>query len=367
MEGDLKPTGKMSVLLSKKHIHLVLLTVLLIFGGIFSNTIAQINITQSQFESIFIPGKTHLFTNSDSTLKTVDIGKTGGPNIYDFTNIQLPPLDVSNNYYISSLPKLISKFPLDAITIGVTPDSIENNPVFLFKQDSVFVLGQASVIPQLEFKHYVPYQLLGLFPLSYGNTFSQTLAFYDTTFNSSGGIISNYSDTEHNITTIDGFGTLKIFGHQVECLRIKLDHTNQGDKEFIYMTREGIFLDIMIPSTEADTGLVQVYGAMVLIASPLTGTKENIINIPTEYSISQNFPNPFNPSTTITYQLPKDGIVTIKVFSVSGKEVSTLVNQYKPAGRYTINFSNIGLSSGVYLYQIKVNDFISVKKMVLLK
>lgn len=96
----------------------------------------------------------------------------------------------------------------------------------------------------------------------------------------------------------------------------------------------------------------------------------------TDYSVEQNFPNPFNPSTTINYQLPKPGFVTLKVYDVLGKEVSTLVNEQKNQGRYSVNFSAIGgsvsgrnasrLASGVYIYQIRVNDYVDSKKMLLL-
>jgi hypothetical protein len=88
---------------------------------------------------------------------------------------------------------------------------------------------------------------------------------------------------------------------------------------------------------------------------------------PIEYSLEQNYPNPFNPITTINYQIPKRGLVSIKVFNTMGKEVATLVNQYKNQGKYIVNFNASELSSGVYFYQIRVNDFVSCKKMVLTK
>jgi len=92
------------------------------------------------------------------------------------------------------------------------------------------------------------------------------------------------------------------------------------------------------------------------------------------YELEQNYPNPFNPVTTIKYQLPKDGMVTLKVYDILGAEVATLVNEEKTAGRYEINFDASGhsgnvrnLASGVYIYRLNVNDFVNVKKMVLLK
>lgn len=89
--------------------------------------------------------------------------------------------------------------------------------------------------------------------------------------------------------------------------------------------------------------------------------------MPTVYSLEQNFPNPFNPATTIKYQLPKAGFVTLKIFDVLGREVTTLVKQYQFAGRFSVDFNASKLSSGVYIYELKTPDYNSCKKMILTK
>ncbi|MFA6978757.1 MAG: T9SS type A sorting domain-containing protein [Ignavibacteriaceae bacterium] len=91
------------------------------------------------------------------------------------------------------------------------------------------------------------------------------------------------------------------------------------------------------------------------------------IGTPTKFSLSQNYPNPFNPSTTINYQLPISGNVTLKVFDVLGKEVTSLVNEKKEAGNYTVEFSTTNLASGTYFYRLQAGDFVQIKKMVILK
>ena len=88
---------------------------------------------------------------------------------------------------------------------------------------------------------------------------------------------------------------------------------------------------------------------------------------PDDIQLSQNFPNPFNPATTIEYQLPEKGFVTIKIFDMLGKAVATLVNQDKQPGTYTVEFNASNLASGIYFYQLKVQDFTLTKKMMLLK
>jgi hypothetical protein len=89
--------------------------------------------------------------------------------------------------------------------------------------------------------------------------------------------------------------------------------------------------------------------------------------IPATYDLAQNFPNPFNPSTTIRYQIPQDGIVTLKIYDILGAEVKTLVNEQKLAGKYEVNFNASSLASGVYIYKIQAGSFINSKKMILLK
>ena len=88
--------------------------------------------------------------------------------------------------------------------------------------------------------------------------------------------------------------------------------------------------------------------------------------LPSDYSIG-NYPNPFNPTTTINYQLPENGFVTIKVYDVLGKEVATLVDENKSAGYYNVNFDASKLTSGVYIYTINANGFAQSKKMLLMK
>jgi hypothetical protein len=86
-----------------------------------------------------------------------------------------------------------------------------------------------------------------------------------------------------------------------------------------------------------------------------------------DYVLYHNYPNPFNPATTIRYEMPQDGIVTIKLYDILGQEVTTILNEFQKADRYEVEFNSFGLASGVYIYRMKVNEFIESKKMVLIK
>jgi len=89
--------------------------------------------------------------------------------------------------------------------------------------------------------------------------------------------------------------------------------------------------------------------------------------IPKKYELFDNYPNPFNPTTTINYQLPKEGLVTLIIYDMLGREVKTLVNEFKAKGRYSVNFNAGNLASGVYIYRINVSEFSSSKKLLLMK
>jgi len=100
------------------------------------------------------------------------------------------------------------------------------------------------------------------------------------------------------------------------------------------------------------------------LATGITQT-ENII--PDRYSIMQNFPNPFNPSTNIEFSVPKQSNVKINVYDSQGKEVAALLNEKLSAGTYRVDFDGTGYSSGVYFYKMETEDFVQTRSMVLLK
>jgi hypothetical protein len=88
---------------------------------------------------------------------------------------------------------------------------------------------------------------------------------------------------------------------------------------------------------------------------------------PNNFYLFQNYPNPFNPSTKIQYAVGNRQFVSLKVYDILGRQVATLVNEEKPSGSYTIEFNAGELSSGIYFYQLQAGEFISTKKLVLLK
>ncbi|MDP2362638.1 MAG: T9SS type A sorting domain-containing protein, partial [Ignavibacteria bacterium] len=161
---------------------------------------------------------------------------------------------------------------------------------------------------------------------------------------------------------------------------------NPNSEEAIYAE-----IDIMTTALNLDTtniGLGKIAGGKYLVKGTsdyLTRLNNLLQNkfginseekeqiIPKEYSLYQNYPNPFNPVTTIKFDIPDVGTglalsnVTLKVYDILGREVATLINEYKPAGSYEQVFNASSLASGVYVYKLQAGDFISSKKMLMIK
>ena len=116
------------------------------------------------------------------------------------------------------------------------------------------------------------------------------------------------------------------------------------------------------------TASMSVYQSETIRYDELSVTEVgNEVSTVSDFKLGQNYPNPFNPSTVISYQLPVNSNVTLKVYDLLGKEVATLVDEYKPAGSFSVEFNADGLSSGIYFYILRAESFTETKKMILMK
>jgi hypothetical protein len=88
---------------------------------------------------------------------------------------------------------------------------------------------------------------------------------------------------------------------------------------------------------------------------------------PGQFVLSQNYPNPFNPTTKIHYELAMSAHVSLKIFDLLGRDVSTLVDEEKPSGSYNFDFNAANLSSGLYFYRLSAGDFVQIRKMAVIK
>lgn len=106
---------------------------------------------------------------------------------------------------------------------------------------------------------------------------------------------------------------------------------------------------------------------LVISYPEIISSVENKNILPNKFHVYQNFPNPFNPTTTIKFNLPKNDNVSLKIYNILGEQVSDLLNEELKSGEYSVLFDGSELSSGIYFYRLKTNNSISIKKMILLK
>lgn len=208
--------------------------------------------------------------------------------------------------------------------------------------------------------------------------YSGRVYFYDEK-NSTDNLIFNFNDSvgdtvKFNIQFSDGAfayisdkGTKDILGDSTTIIKY---HISYGvDREYIVSFSDKFGpVEILSWGYPGKTTLLltgccldnSAYGL------PLSAGKENRTKT-TEFSLGQNFPNPFNPSTVINYSLSEEGFVRLEVFDAIGRKVSSLVNEVKPAGKYSVTFNAADIPGGVYFYRLESGKAASTRKLILLK
>jgi len=147
-----------------------------------------------------------------------------------------------------------------------------------------------------------------------------------------------------------------------------IENITQGEETEITFTFD---VDYNIGNAEADTIEFMITDLAYRQAGNKSVylTKQFILQyaLPTEFRLEQNYPNPFNPETRIRYQVSSISPVTLKIYDILGNEVTTLVNEQKEPGYYEVDFNAVSFASGVYIYRLQAENYISTKKMMVLK
>jgi predicted extracellular nuclease len=151
--------------------------------------------------------------------------------------------------------------------------------------------------------------------------------------------------------------------------------SSSGEQVWLEDANGLVIDDVTFPALETtqsygrlpDGGEWQILNTITKGSSNSASDINDIELVVSDYKLNQNFPNPFNPVTIISYQLPVDGFVTLKVYDILGNEVKTLVNENRIAGSYTVEFDGRELTSGLYIYRLVTDNYSSIKKMMLLK
>lgn len=159
---------------------------------------------------------------------------------------------------------------------------------------------------------------------------------------------------------------------------------------YVYVADGGAglrIIDVSTPSSPVEAGFfdtgskalgVAVSGDVVYVADDgdgmyiirndlLMGINEESSHLPENFLLAPNYPNPFNPITTISYQLPKSAFVNLSIYNITGQLVETVVNDYKTPGFYTVEWNDREVGSGIYFYKITAGEFTDVRKCLLVK
>jgi hypothetical protein len=187
-------------------------------------------------------------------------------------------------------------------------------------------------------------------------------------------LASNLPGPQSTAPTISSSGP----GTRIVRMRLRTSATsfNQDSLLLRWRNAENPFTKVAAFTDKDNLILVEIQTPETHTIDSYTGIGESgnstASMLPTEYSLAQNFPNPFNPSTRIDYSLPAQGNVKILIYDLAGREVVSLVNSVQAAGFYSVNFDGSNLASGMYFYRINIdgdngNNFKATKRMVLIK
>ena len=177
---------------------------------------------------------------------------------------------------------------------------------------------------------------------------------------------SGFYDINLNIAAPSSGGKILIYLDGQILVPVQDVPTTGGWQNWKYITAKNVFISSGSHVLQASFffgGYNFSYIDFVLVTTDIRENSET----PLSFNLQQNYPNPFNPTTRIEYSIPYAAEVIIAISDIMGKEVEVLVNEFKNPGNYSIQFDASELSSGVYFYQMKAGNYLSNKKLILLK
>ncbi len=346
------------------------------FALLSLNASAQVIIPESALtDRLGSTIETKVFETESAAGLNALVAASGANQVWDFSVIDFPDsLQLSLSYV--NLPADLPGSDLAAFSgatfVEYAVSGIDDSEVEILLYQSIEngnVLSYGDVIVATEngmrdtlITRADPPALDGLFPVEFENSWRDSTSY----------ISGNESAITYQITevTIDGWGPLVTPAGSVPALRLyNLDRTYliAGNQ----LLSEEVNLDFI--SAEGITANIEL-DDMLAPASASFAVENNTMSldrvdesIPESFRLSQNFPNPFNPVTTIAYAIPRTSNVNIKIFTLTGQLVKTIIDEVQPAGSYETRFDASGLASGLYLYKLESGSFIETRLMSLIK
>lgn len=330
--------------------------------------VGQITITAADVTTQFAVGNT-LTYRFDEVTSVVDLGSPGSSS-WNFSMLRSDSLQALTSVALSTVPSNIrNQFPgatyamrTSLVFQGIPGTAYQFftlstdllNPGFGARDNSGILILTSKNVPVELF-----YKLPSTLGTSWNTAFTTTLALNGSPINT----------TTHDATyVVDAYGPMTFPGGAIhEALRIrKTDFINNNPiRSFIFLARNGASVIITACDTTVIGGTITHCGGNIQWSTPINTDVPQPTGTPTSFALEQNFPNPFNPSTTIHFSLPQSAVVSLKVFNTLGQEVAELAAGEYSAGNYAIEWNAEGFASGVYYYRLVAGKFSETKPMVL--
>jgi hypothetical protein len=350
---------------------MIKVTTLIIMAGISLQ--AQIIIKTEDFDFQFNAGN-NITEFYNASVSTIDAG-SGTTTSWDFSNISADSAHSCNIVSAGTTP-FRSDYPSANVAFEYDSGSgIVHNWEFYCRSFYYAHLhglvysteNQGSVRKLI----YDPIKIYAAFPLTFGTVWKDTVIEIEKILEND---VEVYSGQKTIITSasVDSYGMLTFPGGKTaDALRTVIRETIKGEGTteyklfFQWFTKNGETL-IAESDTASNSGMVNVHSIKWVINSPSTDVAVKPAK-PQTYKLDQNYPNPFNPATIISYSVPEESDVEIRIYNSIGREVTQLVNERKETGTYTAAFSGEGLASGIYFAKMSAGNFQKTVKMTLIK
>jgi len=329
---------------------------------------AQITLTNTDLSNSFAPGNSATTNQFDAT--TFNIGSPGGGNNWDFSGLQssstfvLQCVDPATTPYANEFPGANLGTYSQASYSGEDANIwgyLSVNGVFGTMGSAIITDSHPGNLITLKNN---PTAIEAQLPMTFNTSWSQT---YIRTLSINGTPISQTSVSID--ITVDAYGTMTLpGGASFEALRLRESTTKNSVTSVTYsfLSKNGAHVTADATSSNPPTsGVIDISGYSWNVA--FTSSVEQISGMPSDFSLSQNYKNPFNPSTKIEYSIPEASFVQLKVYDVLGNEVTQLVNEEQSVGTYRAYFSGSDLASGLYIAKLQAGEYTKTIKMTLLK
>ncbi len=360
----------------------IILGVLIVFFSFKKNSFSQITINPSDIDTVV--GHSQMFKWSDTI--AVDLGTSGENKVWDFSSMNLSrtqsQLVIDKNSTQWGNTFSTSNYALKQVNVEQHDTSYE---FYHLTQSSYLYTGFVDKYQShFNVAKYAPEFSLANLPLSYNQSWNSTSKikiapyYYSTNLDSVlinakvkfrtdgwGKLVSNSSVDSFDVLRLRHDDTLYIAGYLFGFVFYR---DTVRTINYLYLSQNtGIVCEVASLDGETNPNFTTAVSFRLYSGAPVS-VRGYGSSLPTKFSLAQNFPNPFNPSTVIQYSLPVTSIVSLKVYDILGNEVETLLNNVPlEVGEHYALFDGSQLSSGMYFYQLETNGFSVTRKMMLQK